>query len=178
MRVVLLFPPRIAHKKEMKPGPRPKPTNLKKLQGNPGKRRFNKREPKPRASGVELNAMTEREAKFRDAIAPVLRTANLMTDADVPAFEMMTVHFAIAQEAAELIHRLGITTRKDGRGKKRPLLQVLRDNSTAFRAYAVEFGMTPSSRTRISLPQDDHEPSLEEQLFAMVGGARVKDGGN
>ena len=151
-------------------GRKPKPTNLKRLQGNPGKRRLNKREPKPRTSGLEPSAVVAREIAFRDLVAPVLRKAELLTDADLPAFEMMAVHFAIAQEATHYVHQIGLTTYKNGRGKKRAILQVLRDNSTAFRAYAAEFGMTPSSRTRISLPPADHEPSLEEQLFAMVGG--------
>ena len=154
-------------------GRKPKPTNLKKLQGNPGKRRLNKRQPKPRASGLEPSAVGAREVAFRDVVAPVLRKAELLTDADLPAFEMMTAHFAIAQEAAACIRAIGFTTYKTGRGRKRPITQVFRDNSTAFRAYAVEFGMTPSSRSRISLPEPEPEPSMEDQLFAMVGGAKV-----
>ena len=157
-------------------GRKPKPTNLKKLQGNPGKRRLNKREPRPRTSGLEPSAVGTREIAFHDAVAPLLREANLLTDADLPAFEMMTIHFAIAQEAANDIRLIGPTTYKNGRGKKRPILQVFRDNSAAFRAYAAEFGMTPSSRSRINIPETPDEPTLAEQLFSMVGGAAVGDG--
>ena len=117
-----------------------------------------------------------REIAFHDAVVPLLREANLLTDADLPAFEMMTIHFAIAQEAANSIRLIGPTTYKNGRGKKRAILQVFRDNSTAFRAYAAEFGMTPSSRSRLSTPAAPDEPTLAEQLFSMVGGAAVGDG--
>jgi P27 family predicted phage terminase small subunit len=45
-----------------------------------------------------------------------------------------------------------------------------------LRKASAEFGMTPSSRSRVRVATAEHEPSLEEQLFAMVGGAKVKDG--
>jgi len=58
----------------------------------------------------------------------------------------------------------------DERGlpRKHPLLQVLRDNSTAFRMYAAEFGLTPSSRSRLQIRPVAEQPSLAEQLFNMA----------
>jgi P27 family predicted phage terminase small subunit len=38
-----------------------------------------------------------------------------------------------------------------------------------------EFGLTPSARSRLHVPQEPSEPSLAEQLFALVGSA-AEDG--
>ena len=39
-----------------------------------------------------------------------------------------------------------------------------------MRKLLSEFGLSPSSRSRLSAPATPDEPTLAEQLFAMVGG--------
>jgi len=45
---------------------------------------------------------------------------------------------------------------------------VLRDISGAFRAYAAEFGMTASSRSRVRSDAPEELMSLADALFAAV----------
>jgi hypothetical protein len=44
-------------------GPRPEPSSLKLLKGNPGKRPLNEREPKPPAGAPEAPAHLDEEAR-------------------------------------------------------------------------------------------------------------------
>lgn len=83
----------------------------------------------------------------------------------------MAEHYAFAVQAAKELREIGSLTVEGREGpKKHPLLQALRDNSQMFKSYATEFGMTPSARTRLQLPEEAEQLSLAEQLFQMVDG--------
>ncbi len=161
-------------------GRKPKPSAKKRLEGNPGKRKLNKREPKPKIStdmkpsqphapkdALDGQAIEATAKIFAERYLPELQKTGVYTDADQSAFELMTLHYALAWVAAERVQRDGLTvagTKVDA--KKHPLLQVVRENSNLFRAYAAEFGMTPSARSRIELPDPaDHNKQLELELF-------------
>lgn len=159
-------------------GRKPKPTAKKIVEGNPGKRKLNKREPKPKIStnmrpatppvaGALYRAEIEAACKaFADKYLPQLQALSIITDLDLAAFELMSVHYAAAWEAAGIIERDGLlVVDKFGQAHKHPALQVLRDNSAAFRAYAAEFGMSPSARVRIQTPLPDDLSDLEMELF-------------
>jgi len=156
-------------------GRKPKPTEIKKRAGNPGKRRLPRAEPKPRMSAdVKADAIGKLAVRFRERYLPELRRLKVLTDVDVAAFELMSAHYATAWNAARRIEREGLTLVVDGATHKHPLLQVFRDNSNAFRAYAAEFGMTPSARTRLHV-EEAEQLSLAEMLFGEA--ARVGDEG-
>jgi len=148
-------------------GRKPKPTAKKRLEGNPGKRKLNKREPKPRISTNITPAQIDAGAKaFTDLYLPQLHEMQILTDADLAAFELMSVHYAMAWRAAEIVQSQGVILKdKFGQLHKHPALQILRDNSAMFKAYAVEFGMTPSARSRIQVPLPNEPDRLEMELF-------------
>lgn len=157
-------------------GRKPKPTAKKRLEGNPGKRKINKREPLPKASEViEAQAITDGAQAFIDKYKPQLHAMQILTDVDVAALELMATHYSIAWESARVIQKQGLTvTDTFKQVHKHPLLSVFRDNSTAYRAYAAEFGMTPSSRSRIQVPEPAEWDQLEMELFGQ--GATVVSG--
>ena len=69
-------------------GRKPKPTNLKILNGNPGKRPLNKKEPKPKVtpSGPYCPRWPESYAKDEwQRISKELKGLGLLTDIDVTA---------------------------------------------------------------------------------------------
>ena len=147
-------------------GRKPKPSQKKKLEGNPGKRKLNKREPRPRVSSrVEAAEIDRRAHEFIATYLPQLQAMGIFTDADQAALELMSVHYSIAWRAAEIVTREGLMLKNAFGWAKHPLLQVLRDNSTAFKSYAAEFGLTPSSRSRISVPEPKEFDQLEMELF-------------
>lgn len=156
-------------------GPRPKPTEQKILQGNPGKRALNKRQPKPATPVKKPRGMGKVQKRFWDEHATELERLQVLTGVDVPAMQLAAEHYAIAILAAKELQETGLTVEgKDG-AKKNPVAQIFKDNALAFKSFAVEFGMTPSSRTRLKIPEGAEQLSLAEQLFAMVGEVAIVD---
>lgn len=72
------------------------------------------------------------------------------------------MHWALTMEAAEVLKKDGSTT-IDERGliRKHPANQIFRDNSLAFCRYASEFGLLPSSRSRI--------PIVDHKIYSELG---------
>lgn len=111
---------------------------------------------------------------FTDRYLPLLQEMQIFTDVDQAAFEMMSLHYATAWRAAELLQKSGLVIKdKLGQMHKHPALQLMRDNSALFRAYAAEFGMTPSARARIQVPLPEEMSQLEMELFGES--AQVRD---
>lgn len=160
-------------------GRKPKPTMAKILAGNPGGRPLNAGEPQPEPTNGARPPyrLPTRARRFWLENAPRLEALGLLTEIDLPAFQMMATHFGVAVAAAEVIRAEGIMTQDEhGLERKHPALQVLRDNSGAFRAYAAEFGMTPSSRSRVQGAEPQEQMSLADALFAAVAQEMDADG--
>lgn len=101
-------------------------------------------------------------------IAPQLNELGLLTEVDGPAFTALCLHWAAMVEASNSLKADGVTT-LDERGlpRKNPAMQILRDNSAAFRQWCQLFGLTPSSRTR--LPVDGPgQKTLADLLFDAI----------
>ncbi len=151
-------------------GRKPKPTAVKKLQGNPGKRPLPQREPKPKTAVKKPRGMGKGlQARFWDEHAPELERLQILTGIDGPAFRLMAEHYALAVQAVQEVREEGLTVEgRDGFEKKNPKATVFRENSLAFKGYATEFGMTPSARTRLQLPEEAEQLSLLDELFQAV----------
>ena len=164
-------------------GRKPKPSDLKQLEGNPGKRAFNAAEPHPpvpqspprtpRHLGVAAGKEWRR-------MCHVLLSIGLYTEIDHAMLEMYCQAYGDWIEAKRKIRTTG------GRVKMSRLTGALYTNPWVYEANgawerlrkaAAEFGMTPSTRSRVRVATGEKEPSLTEQLFAMVGGAKVNNGG-
>ena len=138
-------------------GPRPQPTAMRDLHGNPGKRTPAGDEPRPGPAAPKMPRGLPREARaFWRRYAEGLARLGLLTEVDAAAFQMMAMHWQVCQDAMREMTKGGekspagvleLTTKdEDGLERKHPLLQVLRDNSGAFLRYAAHFGMSPSAR--------------------------------
>ena len=149
-----------------KRGPQPKPTAKKRLEGNPGKRKLNKREPHASASRKIPPAEIDRKAhEFIAEYLPLVQSMQIYTDVDRAVFELMAVHFSIAWNAARVLMRDGLLVKGPFGLVKNPAAQLMRDNSMAFLRYADHFGMSPSSRSSIQVPLPDQVDQLEMELF-------------
>jgi P27 family predicted phage terminase small subunit len=132
-------------------GRKPTPTALKRLAGNPGKRRLNPKEPKP--ATVQTSALRPR--RFLDKygreewerVVPELDRLGLLTRVDLAAVEVYCDLYA-QWRRARLKLRTGFS---DGHGKRKPEVQVTRDAAALMRQFMVEFGLTPSSRSRLEI---------------------------
>ena len=138
-------------------GRKPKPTALRAIEGNPGKRRLNDREPTP-PEGVpdcpdELDDVARAEW-FRTA--SVLKEMKLLTRADRTALLAYCTVYARWVEAEAQVRKYGAIVKSPNKGfpMKSPYLTVADQSLESMRKFMVEFGLTPSSRSRIRVPED------------------------
>jgi phage terminase small subunit len=127
----------------MRTGRPPKPTALKILQGNPGKRPLPKDEPTPPAGEVVRPRMDRRSAAVWDRYAPMVQAMGLLTPVDVPAFAILC---ALIAESLHKPHEM-----QSGRISRM---------ETLFG----QFGMTPSARARLGTAKTAKQ-SDEERFF-------------
>ena len=103
-------------------------------------------------------------------LAPLLAGAGLLSPAYMPGFLLLLHHLDISHQALDLIKRDGLTRCDENKvERKHPALQIFRDNSAAARQWIAQFGMTPSSRSGLTVPEPEM-PSLADVLFEMVKG--------
>jgi len=90
--------------------PPPKPTALKLLAGNPGKRRLNHCEPEPGPSPRKVPAWLPAQAKqYWNDIRPMLEQINVMTEADETALAALCASYALWRESYEFLQKNGCT---------------------------------------------------------------------
>ncbi|MBP5461856.1 MAG: phage terminase small subunit P27 family [Lachnospiraceae bacterium] len=134
-----------------KRGRKPKPTALKKLEGNPGKRALNEYEPQmPTAVNIKPPAYLMPDAKKEwKRLAPVLASAGVLTLADMASFSAYCQAYAHWIEAEkQLMASSPIIKRpSDGNPMRNPLISVSRAWLEEMKSFGAEFGLTPSTRT-------------------------------
>ena len=154
-----------------KRGKKPKPTALKELAGKPGHRPLPESEPKPGPANLKIprGRLPEDAKRLWKSLAKPLADVGVLRETDLPAFEMLCLHYAVARMGYEEIEEEGIITwNTQGGAKKHPGATVFIENSRAFRAYLTEFGLTPSSRVRIDADPTAESKSLSDILFEGV----------
>lgn len=153
-------------------GPAPKPTALKVLQGNPGKRALPKGEPRPAAGKVPAAPRWLGEEARREwrRVARTLHGAGLLTEADHDALALYCETFASWRRAEGFVRKNGEVIRTAaGNVIQNPYLSIANRAKKDALVLLREFGMTPAARSRISIEGGDDEPSLAELLFQQVG---------
>ncbi|MCC7424457.1 MAG: phage terminase small subunit P27 family [Planctomycetaceae bacterium] len=148
-------------------GRKPKPTSIRLLEGNPGRRPLNDREPTLQSAMPDCPEYLDDVAKaewFRTAA--VLREMGLLTRADRTALAAYCVAYARWVEAEAQVKRYGTIVKSPDKGfpMKSPYLTVADQALETMRKLMVEFGLTPSSRSRIRVP-DDAEAAADFDLF-------------
>lgn len=161
-------------------GRKPKPTALKKLQGNAGRRPLNNSEPIPPVSPVVPEAPIWLDAIGRACWVRVVGTLHpirLATDGDLEALFKYCDVFSQWWKARESLAKNGQTFELfdlagNVRGvQQRPEVSIYRNLLLVLMKYEAEFGMTPGSRSRIRLPEKgDDKPKDDFEAF-MNGGA-------
>jgi P27 family predicted phage terminase small subunit len=145
-------------------GRRRKPTVLKILAGNPSKEKLNGREPMPRRGVPKCPDWISGEAKAEwNRVVPELDRLGLLTVIDGAALEGYCAAYALAVHCERAIRKYGTTYENDeGRICKRPEIAMGNEAWRMVRTFAAEFGCTPSSRGKMSIPDDAHRSALEQ----------------
>lgn len=159
----------------------PKPTHLKLLEGNPGKRPINKNEPKPLPISPASPAWMRSSAKTMwKTLAPQLEKLGLLTSIDGAALSAACEAYATWAYCEKKLIKNGLTielSRIDENGKSyvycvqsRPEVSIGNKALVAFKSFCTEFGLTPSSRSGINIKQADDEVDPMEAILRKKGG--------
>lgn len=154
-----------------------KPTALKVLEGNPGKRPLNQYEPVTDSSKPVCPSWLCPQAKKEwRRIIPQLHAMGLAAKIDSDALAVYCQTYAKWKEAEEFIAKNGMTyqfPKKDKFGKvvslyiaQWPQVSVARACADQIRMMCSEFGMTPSARARMVVPGKKDEDDPIEQILS------------
>lgn len=155
-----------------KRGPRPQPTQLKILRGNPGKRSLNNKEPSPPTNGVTMPPYLGDLAAARWAeVLPMLQAVKVMTQADVEALARYcdTYEWWLATRAK---------LKKDGdtyailndKGEikyiaQRPEVSIAHKLAVQLRQLEQDFGLNPSARTLLHVEKETPADEEDARMF-------------
>lgn len=149
-------------------GRKPKPTALKELEGNPGKRPLNDREPKPEKKAPPCPKWLNDDAKKEwRRLAKKMETLGVLTEVDMSAFAAYCVAYSRWKQTEEEIDRMGqtayITQTKTGRF---PQVDIAQKYFNIMERCAEQFGLTPASRSRLvgEMTQADADSEMEAIL--------------
>lgn len=168
-------------------GRRPKPTHLKLVQGNPGKRAINRSEPKPRRVLPSPPAHLRARAKVAwGYVSAQLDNMGVLTEADALALERLCECYADLLDAQASLDKAVIVPNADGdpfvlakagestyatRGKEgwmlrtRPEVAQIADADRRFKSYLVEFGLTPAARSKVKGDGSSKEADPAAEFF-------------
>lgn len=137
-------------------GQKPKPTHLKLVAGNPGQRKINRKEPKPKGDLVAPpDWLTEEQRKGWD-YALTHAPKGLLKNLD----RAVLVTWVIAED----LHRQAVAKLNEGQLLVRtpggmpvqsPYLQIVNKQAELMIRAAGEMGFSPAARTRIEMPEGD-----------------------
>ena len=135
----------------MRAGRKPKPTDIKILEGNPGKRKLNENEPKPLTKAPPCPNWLEPEAKKEwRRLAKALEAMGVLTEADMAAFAGYCQSYARWKEAEERITDRGLVIRTpSGYPQQVPYISIAQQYLKLMQQFAEQFGLTPAARSRI-----------------------------
>ena len=141
-------------------GRRPKPTRMKVLTGNPGKRPLNQFEPRPNPivpdCPPELGPAAQREWA---RLVGELSSLGMITKLDRAALATYCGAYALWAEATEAIQKFGAMVKSPtGYPMQSPYISIANRQAEIMMRIASEFGFTPASRSRLSVPPQDQLP--------------------
>jgi P27 family predicted phage terminase small subunit len=148
-------------------GRRPKPSALKRLQGNPGKRKLNDREPEFDASALTCPDFVQGAARreWHRTVA-LLSAANVVTTIDRTVLAAYCQNYERWVDASAQLRKTGpIIKAPSGYPIVNPLISVVRGYELLMSRQMVELGMTPSSRSRLRIEQPE---KTEDPLDAFL----------
>lgn len=152
-------------------GRKPKPTALKRLQGNPGHRRLSEREPQPKVTVLRCPPHIQGIARREwHRVGRILAGLGLLTVADRTALEIYCLTYQHWIEAEAMVAKTNLVIK----GQKQalilnPFFVASQRLAAQLQAILVEFGMTPSSRSRLSIAPAPEKDPFTEYLAEVQG---------
>jgi len=147
-------------------GPPPLPTHLRILEGNRSRRPLNENEPKPKQVMPECPDHLSDEAKKQwNKLGKQLFDVGILTELDGDALAMYCDAWARWVNAKEMLDKHGAVFKsKNGFPALNPYFAVASQAFEQMRRILQEFGMTPSSRTRLGVEPKSGKSEMEKLI--------------
>ena len=148
-------------------GRKPKPTHLKLIEGNPGKRKLNRNEPKPQGDLCDAPDWLTEEQKAGWSYAISNAPAGLMKRLDRAALTAFVVAEDMHRQASVAVGKFGLITKSPSKGEpmQNPYLPIINRQAQIMLKAAAELGFTPSSRSRVEIVGGETEDPAD-RFFA------------
>ena len=143
------------------------PTALKILRGNPGKRPLPANEPQPEAKLPPCPPHIQGEARHEwRRTGRKLLALGLVTEIDTAMLAVYCVAWGRWVEAENMVRETGLIIKtKGGELIASPMLRVAVEAMNQMTRAAAEFGMSPSSRTRVRAAETKRAESPWDKLL-------------
>jgi P27 family predicted phage terminase small subunit len=160
----------------MKPGPRPEPTNLRVLRGNPSRRPI-KPEPRPERPPTVPEPpewLSEAAQTEWRRVSGELFRLGLLTVLDISMLAAYCEAYARWKTATQLLRTdaeadpetRGLVVRgSDGRRMPNPVIRIVKGAADSMQRLGSEFGLSPASRRGLAASVQD-KPSKFDGLLA------------
>ena len=156
-------------------GRKPKPTHLKVLEGNPGKRAITDDEPKPRPVTPKCPSWLMPEAKREwKRLVPELEALGLLTVVDGGALAACCQAYGRMAEAERFLSMVGKT--KDGKPtglmfktdsgyyQQFPQVSIAQRYAQQYKGFLALFGLSPADRARLTTKEAGEADEMEQLL--------------
>jgi len=136
-------------------GRKPKPTQLKVIQGNAGKRKINQDEPLAETldkvpSPPEWLPDLAREAWRK--LAPWLVSAKILASSDLHNLEVFCCAYSTWREAVADIAKNGVVVAGANSEIKNPACTAANEATKQMSTYGAALGLDPATRSRLAVP--------------------------
>lgn len=151
-------------------GRKPKPTAIKELEGNPGNRPLNDKEPKPLKKAPPCPKWLEDDAKKEwRRLSKKMEQLGILTEVDMAAFAGYCQSHARWKAAEEFISKHGaIVKTPSGYWQQVPQVSIAQQYMKQMSKFAEQFGLTPASRSR--LIADTTAVVTDDEMERLLGG--------
>ena len=135
----------------MKPGPKPTPSHVKKLLGNPGKRPIKEGEPQYPPGAGEPPRQLDKEAREEwDRVSALMTAAGVLTQADRAVLSLYCVAWSQWLKAVEGTDGKLVLPLHNGMEGSNPYLSIANKQLEIVNKLASQLGLDPCSRTRLT----------------------------
>jgi len=145
-------------------GRKPLPKSLKVLKGTFQKCREAKNVIEPMGKALDPEWIAKRAKHYCDYYRPMMEKLGILTDADQPAFGAFCDAIARLEAINKILDRDGLILQGVTGPVKHPGFAIAKECWLVIKNFSTEFGMTPSSRSRVSVPKPEPKNEFEEFL--------------
>jgi P27 family predicted phage terminase small subunit len=144
----------------------PKPTRLRVITGNPSRRPLNQDEPRPKLGIPPCPKFLNKPARAEwKRITPLLLEVGLLSQIDRAALTAYCQAWGRWADAEQMLSKVGTLVKSpNGYPMPHPYLAIANKAMRQMHSLLLEFGMSPSARSRIKAGEPQKADPFEDLL--------------